>query len=280
MEIKNINLFGGVVNINTTPPTSKIESPFLKKKKEEWRDLIGRGKQVACLNNILVYAIQGNFELLKSEIALLKAELADIERNSTLGLVSSGDTSIARNQLTYKILSIIDKFKDVLFEEDEPLNLKGFIENLLKKYQTSPWKVNFYDLAEPINKKLALNLQLSIEEVEAFKASVRSLESEIKEQEDNKLRTTQKEDLNSILRLLEEEIPSHENVEEAFDFLILFMSNWPTDIGVRLVIEEQKKFLTDPTIQLKKKYFRFNEYTPKYKNYIVDVVNRIISNSF
>lgn len=281
MEIRNLNNFGGVVNINSTATISKVESPFLKQKKEQWKSLIGKGRHSECLDDILLYAEEGCFASLKSDVILLKNDLFSLGREITLGLKSSGDASTARTKIVYRILTLVDEFKDVsLGEKQEPQNLKAFITNLLEKYSFSPWKVNFYELAEPINKKLALNIQLSIEEVEAFKASVKSLENEIKEQEENKLRTTQKEDLNSILRLLEEEVPSHEAIEEAFDFLILFMTNWPKDIGVRFVIEEQERFTTDPVIQLKKKYSRFSEYIPKYKFFIVDTVNRIISNNF
>jgi hypothetical protein len=275
MVIQNINNFEGTINIS-----SKSSEP-VGQFQDYIKDLIGRAKIKEALSELETWAHENNRIGLKSDIALFKATLASLNREKTLGLLGSSEAGTQQNQLTYSILEFIDnlsvKKKE---EEEEDKTLTGFISRIEKKYQDSKWSVNFYDLCEPIAKKIKLSQQLSIEEVESFKQSVKDLELEIETQTSESLRKTQRQDLNSILLLLQEEVPTHEQIEEAFDFLILFMSNWPKDIGVRLVIAEQERFNTDPVIAMRRKYNRYSEYTPGFKTYIVEIVNRIIVNNF
>jgi hypothetical protein len=272
MVIQNINNFGGTINVS-----SKTSQP-VEQFSDYVRNLIGKAKIEEALREMETWVSENNLMRLKSDISLFKADIAVLNREVTLGLLSTNDASTKRNKLTYSILTCLDKL--VSKEEVEDITLTGFISKIEEKYKNSKWGPNFYDLCEPINKKLKLNQQLSIEEVEGFKQKIKDLETEIGTQENESLKKIQREDLNTILLLLEEPVPTHEQVEEAFDFLILFMSNWPTDIGANLVIEEQEKFKTDPIVQMRRRYSRFSEYIPMYKKYIVEAVNRIIVNNF
>lgn len=74
--------------------------------KQEIRDLIGQAKIKEALSILLEKSND------KSDVALLKSRYSRLNRDSTLGLISSGEYSVEQNKIVYSILNLVDKLTD------------------------------------------------------------------------------------------------------------------------------------------------------------------------
>jgi len=89
----------------------------LEELKAAARKLIGRARMKEAIDQIINWAEKNQREELRDEMSLLKGNLAGLESEKRLGLLSSSESSVRQNKINYSVLSSLDNI-----EEDNPVS--------------------------------------------------------------------------------------------------------------------------------------------------------------
>ena len=79
---------------------------------DEMRELISKGKTEAALDQTAQW-LQGRDDDLSNTLLLLQSQWNQNKRNERMGIVSSGDLSIARNRIIHGLLSILSDVEEM-----------------------------------------------------------------------------------------------------------------------------------------------------------------------
>ncbi|MBL7815548.1 MAG: caspase family protein [Saprospiraceae bacterium] len=88
------------------------------KLKENIRNLISKAQTEEAINLLTKWAQENNYEKLKNDLTVLKAELAGLKRQENLGLLGFQEVSRNQARLNYSLLSLLDEIQ-------EPQNTEG-----------------------------------------------------------------------------------------------------------------------------------------------------------
>ena len=97
----------------------------LEQLKNKVRDLIGKARIKEALDLMATWAHENNHAQLKSDVTLKKSDLATLDREKTLGLISGGEASTRQNKLTYSILNLLDGLDEAGSEPYNPKPVPG-----------------------------------------------------------------------------------------------------------------------------------------------------------
>jgi hypothetical protein len=79
--------------------------------KEIVRDLISKAKPADAMDAVNTWAYDNSVEQLKDDIALLKSDLSDLNREKTLGVLDNSEAVKRQNQLNYRLISLLNAIK-------------------------------------------------------------------------------------------------------------------------------------------------------------------------
>lgn len=112
----------------------------LNELKDKVRALISNAKTKDAMNEIVAWAHEQNQEQLKNDIALLKGDWSDLNRDKTLGLLGSSEANIRQNQLANKVLNLLDliEIDKVTLENNNSKDIMDWEIEILKYLATKP----------------------------------------------------------------------------------------------------------------------------------------------
>ena len=105
--------------------------------KDKVRQLIGRNKTKQAIDLYLKWAHQENREQLKSDLALLKNDLAKFNREKLLGTLYQSEANTRQSQLTKRVLDLLGTIDEVNSVDDiDTVASKWAAKNINANFQS------------------------------------------------------------------------------------------------------------------------------------------------